>query len=162
MKVTKSTLSKWWRDNERLFRNLLKKIADDFNEDELLQELAVLTLIHKNEFSDEQHYKNWGIRRLRWLILNGIRSRRVNASALKKIVENQTLANNFQEEIGIKSMDLKNAIEKLETRDQKLIYFYLLGYSSKEISRHFSLSDSGIRTALARAKDNLMKNMEGD
>ena len=139
---------------DMVYRIAINRTNNKQDSEDIFQEVFLRLTKKMPTFQSEEHQKAWVIR----VTLNCSNSL-VTSNWKKKTTE---LDENLQFETET-SHDIYREIAKLSEKYRTIIYlFYYEGYKISEISKFLHITESAVKTRLARAKEKLKTNMKGD
>ena len=135
---------------------ILKRVGNEHQADEILQDAFVKIHKNLNKLQDEKNLRPWLYQIVRNTIADYYRNRTISEELQQneaEIAEEATLGKEASEEIG---PCLKALIERLPERDRKVIEeVEFVGLSQRELSEKLKLSVSGTKSRVQRARGRL-------
>ena len=139
--------------SQMLYKISVLMLCNEQDANDAVQDTFTNLLSADKCFENEEHEKAWLIRVNINICKNMLRFRRMHPTATYEELSSHS---HSTEDIG-----LMNALLGLKNKDKEsLILFYIEGYSCKEISEFFGISEGAVKKRLERARRRLRDKYE--
>lgn len=152
--VDDAEFARWWSAAERNLRRQAQRFGPGV--EDLLQDVALLSLQHRDRFSRLEDFQSWAHARLRWLALDRLREvKRLSQELSEPAAEGNQLGQVLADE-------LRRAVLSLPPRQREVMVRQIRGESTSEIARALGIGTASVRSLVRFARQALLARLRED